>query len=124
MARIREMDIKPMEKVREAFKTIDASKDIEVRNRYSEAVNASEHILRVADNEIELFAPSCPDIEIDATPGDNIGGEFPELLQESPSVDMAYQHDDIFSGCDEIELEEEFVPEKDIDIDMDSEMSW
>ena len=65
--RIREMDSKPLERIKEAFRTIDRNQTELARMRYSEPVSASEHVIHAADNEIELAGIALPDIDVDPT---------------------------------------------------------
>ena len=65
--RIRVLDAQPLEKVREAFRTLDRLRSKRAKVRYSEPVDASEHIIHAADNEIELMAAPVPFGEIDGT---------------------------------------------------------
>jgi hypothetical protein len=124
--RIRLLDEKPVKKAQMIFKAIDRVASTEGRKRYSEPVDASEYMLDTADNEIELFTETMPDIEVDGSAGDFIGDEIPSILAELEEVDMTLDaQGTIFEGSDVIELDDEIELEPDIDIDLDdSEISW
>ena len=63
--RIRMLDDKPIKKVQMAFKALDKAKAMQAKMRYSEPIDASEHVVDTAENEIELFATLQPEIDID-----------------------------------------------------------
>lgn len=122
--RLRMLDEKPVKKAQQMFKAIDRAAS-SGRRRYSEPVDASEYMIEAAENEIELATEAMADIEIDAAPGDFIGDEVPSILAELEDVDMTLDSEGtIFEGSDVIDLDEMKIAESDIDIDMDSELSW
>jgi hypothetical protein len=124
-SRIRLLDEKPVKKAQMMFKAIDKMASEVGRKRYSEPVNASQHMIDTAENEIELFAETMPSLDIDPSAGDFIGQEVPSILAELEDVDMALDSQGtIFEDSDIIDLDEIRTLEPELDIDMDSEMSW
>jgi hypothetical protein len=91
--RIRQLDVQPLEKIQKAFKALELQRTAKAKKRYSEPVDASEHVIKQADNEIELASPAQPDIDIDpvnhSIQQDATALPEPELLQagaDMPSV--------------------------------------
>lgn len=95
--RIREMDDKPIKKIQMAFKMIDHMKAQAARSRYSDPVNASEHVIETAENEIEIMAAPMGDIDVDpvnhAIQHEVVPEPIPELVQAS--VDMTAEMTEI-----------------------------
>lgn len=123
--KIKMMDAQPVKKAQMLFRAIDKIATQKEAQKYSEVVSIEEFVIEAGENEIELFAESMADIEIDGSAGDFIGQEVPGILAEIEEVDMAMDtQGTIFEGSDIIALDDEFEFEEDIDIDMNSEMNW
>lgn len=105
VSRIRKMDKKPIEKVKEAFRKIDARSREEEAARYAGKVDSSEFRIEMAET---------------------IGGEVPNVLPRQEDVDMRVNlKGTFFEGSDVIELEDVKVPESDLEMSLDdSEMTW
>jgi hypothetical protein len=109
-------------KIKSAFRNMDKARARKGRQRYSEPVDVSDHIIKACESEIEL-APLVEYDEIDANPIENSIDADPML--DDVVIDMTEEHGGIFAGCDEIALDAQRESQADIDIELDdSSMEW
>jgi len=100
--RIRMLDAQPLERVKQAFLSIDRAKARKARKRYSEPVNASEYIIDTADNEIELSASPIPFGDIDMV--DHGLQQFADPEPEPELIDVGDV--DLFGEMSDVDLSE------------------
>jgi len=105
----------PLARVRDAFRAIDRMAAKARAAAYDEQPDASEFVVRMADNEVEIDAPARPPIELDDTRAAKV--ELDVIEFEGIDVDMAQGMPGIFAGVDEISLDDVVEPVSALDVD-------
>lgn len=97
--RIRMLDEKPIKKVQMAFQAVDRIRAHTARRRYNDAVDASDHMMDTAENEIELFATAQAEIEIDP-----VNHAIQHEVVAEPMIEVRQAKVDMVAEMTEIEL--------------------
>ena len=119
LEKIQSSDRTASEKVKEVFRAAYRARKTAKEEKYAEKVDASEHRLQMADNEIELAAEAGGQIDLEA--------EVAEMTVESSDfsgidVDMGVELGGIFEGSDEVLVDEQRQANADLDIDIRPDM--
>ena len=121
LEKIESSDKTASEKVKAVFRMAYKARKAEREDKYAEKVDASEHRLQRADNEIQLAGEADGQIELEA--------EVAEMTVESSDfsnidVDMGMElGGSIFEGSDEVGLDDIRQPKADLEVDIRPDMT-
>lgn len=108
------------EKVKRAFKASYRAAKTAKKAQYAEKVDASEHRLQQADNEIELTSEAAGQIDLEADVADI---ELEASGFEVQDIDMGQDLSGIFEGSDEVALDEAKEAKAQLDVDIRPDMT-
>jgi len=108
------------EKTKMVFRAAYRNRKASEKESYSKKVDASDHVLRKADNEIELASDPMGQIELE--------GGVAEIVLESSDfanqdIDMGQELTGLFEGSDEVSLEEAKKAEAPLEMDIRADMT-